>query len=87
MIALSPSLQDLLLFHPDVIQQRARVLREKSIRCADLASDCITSEARCTLSGMAAEYRSAADELEGVLLKLRKQYADSPDDHSATLVN
>jgi hypothetical protein len=56
---------------PDDLRQRAEALRRRATACADLASDCLTEDAKQVLVAMAEELGQKADALEQTLGQLR----------------
>ena len=53
---------------PDELRQRAEALRRRATACADLASDCLTEDAKQVLIAMAEELGQKADALERALV-------------------
>jgi hypothetical protein len=78
-------LSQLLELGPTQIRSNIEALRERSRQCAELASDCITDEARRVLSGMARGFDCEADEVERALVRFRQFYADDADERPAVL--
>lgn len=70
-------LDQLILFRPARIRQKARLLRDRSRKCADLASNSVTEEGKQVLNGLSVELQGEADELESALLMIRRIYAES----------
>ena len=56
------SLKQLPLLPPDEVLERAEALRRRANECADLASDCLTEDAKRVLSAMAEELGERAAE-------------------------
>ena len=71
------SLKQLPLLPPDEVLERAEELRRRANECADLASDCLTEDAKRVLSAMAEELGERAAELEETLLQIRRLYGES----------
>lgn len=55
----------------DDLRQRAETLRRRATACADLASDCLTEDAKQVLIAMAEELGQKADALERALAHAR----------------
>jgi hypothetical protein len=55
---------------PDELRHRAEALRRRATACADLASDCLTEDAKQVLIAMAEELGQKADALEQALVRV-----------------
>ena len=79
----SVAVDKLVLFRPAEIRRKASLLRDRSRKCDDLASNCLTDGGKQALQSMAREFGREADELENALQTIRRLYAETFDNELA----